>query len=342
MSSAKWRPFCLGLNVLTMCNRCRQWISFSRETRTSILNKATAGLAMQGDRALAAIVLTHWGLDKMDAISHTTFSNGFSWIKNVQISNKFSLKFVPRVLINNIPALRQIMAWRRRGDKPLSEPVMVNLLMHICVTRPQWVNLVMEYSGLSARYYFCSYNEKCYLQALMLSIDVNLRCVHINWHPRARFLSLARSKLRLCLANHRPGYWSNLPCDWPNTAWAKRQKTSLDVMESILCLVMDRQTGLAGISKLMRLSGIISLHSTLTVKSPCTFQYDYSLIRMHKAPIIKIFVYMMHIYLKRKKTSSHQILLFGNLEYAFKLLKCFVKYKYSFVLSLHNQGNLHC
>ena len=37
---------------------------------------------------------------------------------------------------------------------------------------------------------------------------------------RARFLSLARSKLRLCSANHRPGYWSNLPCDWQSTAWA--------------------------------------------------------------------------------------------------------------------------
>ena len=42
------------------------------------------------------------------------------------------------------------------------------------------------------------------------------------WNPptRARFLSLARSKLRLCSANHRSGYWSNLPCDWPSTAWA--------------------------------------------------------------------------------------------------------------------------
>ena len=36
---------------------------------------------------------------------------------------------------------------------------------------------------------------------------------------RASFLSLARSKLRLCSANHMPGYWSNLPCDWPSTAW---------------------------------------------------------------------------------------------------------------------------
>ena len=34
------------------------------------------------------------------------------------------------------------------------------------------------------------------------------------------FLSLAQSKLRLCSANHRPGYWSNLPCDWLSTAWA--------------------------------------------------------------------------------------------------------------------------
>ena len=37
---------------------------------------------------------------------------------------------------NNI----QIMAWRRPGDKPLSEPKMVRLLTHIGVTRPQWVN----------------------------------------------------------------------------------------------------------------------------------------------------------------------------------------------------------
>ena len=33
-------------------------------------------------------------------------------------------------------------------------------------------------------------------------------------------------KLRLCSANHRPGYWSNLTCDWPSTAWAhSKQET---------------------------------------------------------------------------------------------------------------------
>ena len=60
-------------------------------------------------------------------------------IENVKISIKISLKFVPKDPINNIPALVQIMAWRRPGDKPLSEPKMVSLLTHINVTRPQWV-----------------------------------------------------------------------------------------------------------------------------------------------------------------------------------------------------------
>ena len=60
--------------------------------------------------------------------------------ENVWISLKISLKFVPKGLINNIPALFQIMAWRWPGDMPLSEPIMVNLLTHICVPRPQWAN----------------------------------------------------------------------------------------------------------------------------------------------------------------------------------------------------------
>ena len=65
------------------------------------------------------------------------FLNEYVWI-----SIKISLKYVPRGPINNIPALVQIMAWRRQGDKPLSEPMMVRLLTHICVTRPQWVNIL--------------------------------------------------------------------------------------------------------------------------------------------------------------------------------------------------------
>ena len=61
--------------------------------------------------------------------------------ENIWIPIKFSLKFVPKGPIDNIPALDQIMAWRRPGDKPLSEPMMVVLPTHICITRPQWVKL---------------------------------------------------------------------------------------------------------------------------------------------------------------------------------------------------------
>ena len=59
--------------------------------------------------------------------------------ENVWISIKISLKFVPEGPINNI-TLVQIVAWRRPGDKPLYEAMMVNLPTHICVSRPQWVN----------------------------------------------------------------------------------------------------------------------------------------------------------------------------------------------------------
>ena len=62
------------------------------------------------------------------------FVNEIIWILIIT-----SLKFVPSCQINNIPALVQIMAWRRPGDKPLFEPMMVSLLTHTCVTRPQWV-----------------------------------------------------------------------------------------------------------------------------------------------------------------------------------------------------------
>ena len=51
---------------------------------------------------------------------------------------KNSLNIVPKVRINNIPALVQIIVWLRPGDKPLSEPMMVSLPTHICIMRPHY------------------------------------------------------------------------------------------------------------------------------------------------------------------------------------------------------------
>ena len=44
-------------------------------------------------------------------------------------------------------------------------------------------------------------------------------CSEAMWLGPVFCLFSARSKLRLCSTNHRPGYWSNLPCDWLSTAW---------------------------------------------------------------------------------------------------------------------------
>ena len=61
--------------------------------------------------------------------------------ENVSVLIKIRLNSLPKCPINNISALVQIMAWRLPGDKPLSKPMMVRLLTHICVTRPQWIKM---------------------------------------------------------------------------------------------------------------------------------------------------------------------------------------------------------
>ena len=103
-------------------------------------------------------MLTHLGRDKWTPFGRRPFQVHFLEWKCLN-PVKISLKFVPKGRINNIPALVQIMAWRRPGDKPLSEPMMVSLPTHICVTRPQWVNPSSAGCGYT-------YNSICLLGAL--------------------------------------------------------------------------------------------------------------------------------------------------------------------------------
>ena len=73
-----------------------------------------------------------------------------------------SLKFVPKGPINNFPALVQLMGWRRPGDKPLSEPMMVIVYWHICVNWPQRVKfygsfalfIPFTYSSSALQWYY--------------------------------------------------------------------------------------------------------------------------------------------------------------------------------------------
>ena len=53
--------------------------------------------ASQSSNELQWLDLTHWGRDKMVAISQTTFSNAFSWMKMYKFRLRFHWIFSPRV-----------------------------------------------------------------------------------------------------------------------------------------------------------------------------------------------------------------------------------------------------
>ena len=82
--------------------------------------------------------LTQWGRDKWTSFRRRHFKC-IILNENIWIRIEISLKFASKGPMNNIPAMVQIMAWRRPGDKPLSEPMVISLPTHICVARPQWV-----------------------------------------------------------------------------------------------------------------------------------------------------------------------------------------------------------
>ena len=53
----------------------------------------------------------------------TTFSNCIFLNRNDRIPIQISFNYAPRSTIDNKPALVQVMAWCRTGDKPLPEPM---------------------------------------------------------------------------------------------------------------------------------------------------------------------------------------------------------------------------
>ena len=96
---------------------------------------------------------------------------------------------------------------------------------------------------------------------------------------RARVLSLARSKLRLCSANHRPGYWSNLPCDWPITAWAyPEQETENGTWTSHVVASLsphaNHNAPSTGLHRVMKY--VLTIHRWFEIVGGCKHQFDYS------------------------------------------------------------------
>ena len=91
--------------------------------------------------------------------------------ENAGISIQISMRSVNKGPINNIPALVWLKAWSRPGDKPLSEPMLVRLPTHICVTRPQWVNQSNAWTLEQTRTIWCVFKMyACYVTLSMCLI----------------------------------------------------------------------------------------------------------------------------------------------------------------------------
>ena len=140
MSSPKWWSFCLGINASTG----HEWLYryHAHSIISAILLFPVFSSLPLSPSAVNPLRPRQNRRHFADDIFKSIFLN-----ENVWIPIKISMKFVSKGPINKIPALVQIMAWRRPGDKPLSEPMMVSLTTHICVTRPQWVKVIPKDMG---------------------------------------------------------------------------------------------------------------------------------------------------------------------------------------------------
>ena len=77
--------------------------------------------------------LTYWRRDQMAAIFRTQLWNAIPSMKMYEYYFEVSNWQYPSIA----------MAGRRPDHKPLSEPMVVSLPTHICITRPQWVKNVL-------------------------------------------------------------------------------------------------------------------------------------------------------------------------------------------------------
>ena len=133
--------------------------------------------------------------------------------ENVWTSIIMSLNFAPKGPFNNIPSSVPIMAWHQPGEKPLSEPIMVSLLTHICVIRPQSFYIIATLSN----YYWVvrrfSYrlnhpsNRKWYF-------TLNL-CTRLYMHPTEEWST------KTCVPNQgkNTATFENVRSEWESSMW---------------------------------------------------------------------------------------------------------------------------
>ena len=121
-SSAKWRPFCLGLNVL-MAAQC---ITFPNEEEQNFRVKSVAVIT-RCNKTWECIhycsergrTSTHWGRDKMAAVSQTTLLNAFSLMKMLEFRLRIHWSLFLRV------QLTIFQHWFRYGLAPVRRQAII-------------------------------------------------------------------------------------------------------------------------------------------------------------------------------------------------------------------------
>ena len=154
-----------------------------------------------------------------DDILKWIFFNEIIWI-----SIEISLKFVPSGPINNIPASVQIMAWRWPGDKLLSEPMMISLLTHICITQPQWVNRTIGVEVVILKAWSLNTLWIKIPITCEITLEMNATFVHVRaWY---HWLQAISHYLSQCWPRSMSPYGANLslliefqPCKCSSTTW---------------------------------------------------------------------------------------------------------------------------
>ena len=167
-------------------------------------------------------VLTHWGLDKMVAISQTVFSHAFSWMKTFEcqamLYQMCSLGSNWRYVIigpdNGLaPNRRQAIIWTNDG-------LFHWCITHICVTRPRRVNVFEPGDGL-----LTSIKNQ-----VLAGHQVHIG-LHTFQHGRMKIFSSARfekwetysvflyvSCVLLC--KHHQIWASGIAMEWTNISWS--------------------------------------------------------------------------------------------------------------------------
>ena len=112
-------------------------------------------------------------------------------IETIEISMNISLKFVIKVPINNIPTMVQIMAWRRKGDKPLSETMIVSWKKHAYFYMHQYMDVWVSNPEPAASSVVVRYKcIKLYISATIQPIQMNEHSFYTIWNVPDRSVAI--------------------------------------------------------------------------------------------------------------------------------------------------------